>query len=198
MLEAMQELSVTYDGVTHPLPSPFITFATENPIEQEGTYPLPLAQLDRFMFKVLVKYPPDKEEERVLREHHATGGRSNPDAMGVAAVATPQEILAARDAIRQTFVRDEVISYVRRLLHATRHEDSLSVGASPRAGLMVLMAAKGFARFAGRDYVTPDDVKLSFIPAMRHRVVLSPSAELEGAEADAVLGNILEGTEVPR
>jgi MoxR-like ATPase len=198
MLEAMQELSVTYDGVTHPLPSPFITFATENPIEQEGTYPLPLAQLDRFMFKVLVSYPPDKEEERVLREHHATGGRSNPDAMGVAAVATAQEILAARDAIRQTFVRDEVIGYVRRLLHATRHEDSLSVGASPRAGLMVLMAAKGFARFAGRDYVTPDDVKSSFIPAMRHRVVLSASAELEGAEADAVLGSILEATEVPR
>jgi MoxR-like ATPase len=198
MLEAMQELSVTYDGVSHPLPQPFITFATENPIEQEGTYPLPLAQLDRFMFKVLVNYPPDKDEERVLRVHHATGGQSNPSAMGVTAVVQPQEILAARDAIRQTFVREEVIGYVRRLLHATRNDDSLSVGASPRAGLMVLMAAKSLARFSGRDYVTPDDVKTSFLPAMRHRVVLSPAAELEGAEADHVLSGILESTEVPR
>lgn len=198
MLEAMQELHVTYDGVTHPLPVPFITFATENPIEQEGTYPLPLAQLDRFMFKVLVTYPPGADEERVLREHHATGGRSNPDAMGVTAVVQAPEIVAARDAIRQTFVRDEVIGYVRRLLHATRNDDSLSVGASPRAGLMLLMAAKSFARFAGRDFVLPDDVKTSFLPTMRHRVVLSPSAELEGADVDNVLAGILESTEVPR
>jgi MoxR-like ATPase len=198
MLEAMQELSVTYDGVTHPLPTPFVTFATENPIEQEGTYPLPLAQLDRFMFKVLVNYPPANDEERVLREHHATGGQSNPSAMGVTAVVQSQEILAARDAIRQTFVRDEVIGYVRRLLHATRNDESLSVGASPRAGLMVLMAAKSFARFAGREYVTPDDVKSAFVPAMRHRVVLSAAAELEGAEVDNVLGGVLESTEVPR
>jgi MoxR-like ATPase len=198
MLEAMQELSVTFDGVSHTLPKPFITFATENPIEQEGTYPLPLAQLDRFMFKVLVGFPAEKEEERVLREHHATGGMSDPVAMGVTAVIQPQEILEARETIRQTFVRDEVVSYVRRLLHGTRHEDSLSVGASPRAGLMVLMAAKSLARFAGRDYVTPDDVKTAFIPAMRHRVVLSPTAELEGAEVDNVLAGLLEAIEVPR
>jgi MoxR-like ATPase len=198
MLEAMQELHVTYDGVTHPLPTPFICFATENPIEQEGTYPLPLAQLDRFMFKVLVEYPPGEQEERVLREHHATGGRSDPSAMGVSAVVQAQDIVSARDAIRQTHVRDEVIGYVRRLLHATRNDDSLSVGASPRAGLMALMAAKSFARFAGRDYVVPDDVKSSFLPTMRHRVVLSPTAELEGADVDNVLAGILESTEVPR
>jgi MoxR-like ATPase len=198
MLEAMQELSVTYDGVSHPLPKPFITFATENPIEQEGTYPLPLAQLDRFMFKLLVDHPAEKEEERVLREHHATGGQSNPAAMGVAAVVQPQEILDARDAIRATFVREEVIGYVRRLLQATRNDDSLSVGASPRAGLMVLMAAKSLARFAGREFVTPDDVKSTFLPAMRHRVVLSPAAELEGSKVDDVLTGLLEATEVPR
>ncbi|HEY1785005.1 MAG TPA: MoxR family ATPase [Pirellulales bacterium] len=198
MLEAMQELGVTYDGVTHPLPQPFITFATQNPIEQEGTYPLPLAQLDRFMFKVLVPYPQEKDEERVLREHHATGGRSNPAEMGVSAVVHAHDILDARTTIRSTFVRDEVIGYVRRLLHATRRDDALSVGASPRAGLMVLMAAKSLARFAGRDYVTPDDVKAAFVPAMRHRVVLSPPAELEGTEVDNVLGYLLEATEVPR
>jgi MoxR-like ATPase len=198
MLEAMQELGVTYDGVTHMLPQPFITFATENPIEQEGTYPLPLAQLDRFMFKVLVSYPDEQAEQRVLREHHATGGRSNPAEMGVSPVVSAQDILAARDGIRQTFIREEVIGYVRRLLQATRQDDALSVGASPRAGLMLLMGAKSLARFAERDYVTPDDIKSAFLPTMRHRVVLSPAAELEGAEVDNVLGYLLEATEVPR
>jgi MoxR-like ATPase len=198
MLEAMQELSVTYDGVSHTLPEPFIVFATQNPIEQEGTYPLPLAQLDRFMFKVLVGYPEAAWEERVLREHHATGGRSNPTAMGVHAVVAPQDVLAARETIRETYVREEVVGYVRRLLSATRDDDSLAVGASPRAGLMLLVGAKSLARFADRDFVTPDDVKSAFLPAMRHRVVLSPSAELEGSNVDAVLGQLLESVEVPR
>jgi len=198
MLEAMQELSVTHDGVTHVLPQPFITFATENPIEQEGTYPLPLAQLDRFMFKLLIAYPGGTEEERVLREHHATGGRSNPAELGVMPVIQPGDLLTARDLIRQTFVREEVIGYVRRLLEGTRRDDSLSVGGSPRAGLMLLMAAKGLARFAGRDYVTPDDIQAAFKPTLRHRVVLSPSAELEGADVDDVLGYLLESIEVPR
>jgi MoxR-like ATPase len=198
MLEAMQELHVTYDGVTYDLPQPFIAFATENPIEQEGTYPLPLAQLDRFMFKVLVSHPDDPEECRVLREHHATGGRSNPQALGVAPVVQPTDILSARQVIQDTFVREEVIGYVQRLLKATRQEDALSVGASPRAGLMLLMGSKSLARFAGRDYVTPDDVQSAFLPAMRHRVVLSPAAELEGVEVDDVLGGLLESVEVPR
>jgi MoxR-like ATPase len=198
MLEAMQELSVTYDGISHALPNPFIVFATQNPIEQEGTYPLPLAQLDRFMFKVMVGYPEPSWEEKVLREHHATGGRSNPKAMGVEPVVQPQDVLAARETIRETYIREEVIGYVRRLLSATREDDSLAVGASPRAGLLLLVGAKSMARFAGRDFVTPDDIKSVFLPAMRHRVVLSPSAELEGAEVDAVLSQLLELVEVPR
>lgn len=198
MLEAMQELSVTYDSQTYLLPQPFITFATQNPIEQEGTYPLPLAQLDRFMFKVLVEYPSSEEEEKVLREHHATGGRSNPAAMGVEPVITPESLTEARELIRQTQIRDEIVTYVRRLLEATRSEDSLSVGASPRAGLMLLMGAKSLARFADRDFVIPDDIKSSFIPAFRHRVVLSPSAELDGTTTDLVLEQILDAVEVPR
>jgi MoxR-like ATPase len=198
MLEAMQELGVTHDGVTHLLPEPFVAFATQNPIEQEGTYPLPLAQLDRFMFKVLVGYPPPDAEERVLREHHATGGRSNPQALGVAAVVQPGELLAAREVIRRTFVREEVVGYVRRLLTATREDDSLSVGASPRAGLMLLTGAKSLARFAGREFVIPDDIKGAFRPAMRHRVVLSPSAELEGANVDDLLDRLIESVEAPR
>lgn len=198
LLEAMQELQVTYDGTVHPLPQPFIVFATQNPVEQEGTYPLPLAQLDRFMFKIVVDYPEAKDEERVLKEHHATGAQTSPQSRGVKAVVGPDEVIAAREIIRQTFVRDEVITYVRKLVQATRDHDSLSVGASPRAALLLLMGAKSLARFANRDFVTPDDVKTAFYPAMRHRVVLSSSAELEGGTVDATLANIVESVEVPR
>jgi MoxR-like ATPase len=198
LLEAMQELHVTYDGVSYPLPEPFVVFATQNPIEQEGTYPLPLAQLDRFMFKVRVAYPPAADERRILHEHHATGGLSSPERMLVRKVMSAEAILAARDLIRQTHVRDEVVDYVQRLVAATRANDSLMVGASPRSGLMLLMGAKSLARFAGREFVTPDDVKSTFLPAMRHRVVLSPTAELEGTTSDDVLAEIMEIVEVPR
>jgi len=154
--------------------------------------------LDRFMFKVIVGYPAATDEEHILREHHATGGLSNPARMDVQTVVGPRDILDARETIRQTHIREEVIGYVRRLVQGTRSDDSLVVGASPRSGLMLLMGAKSLARFVGRDFVIPDDVKAAFIPVMRHRVVLSPSAELEGTTADAVLGNLLESVEVPR
>lgn len=198
MLESMQELAVTHDGLSYPLPSPFVTFATENPIEQEGTYALPLAQLDRFMFKIIVGYPDGESEERVLREHHATGAATGPQALGVPALVDGDEIHKAREAIRQTHVREEMIGYVRRLIVATRRDDSLNVGASPRAGLMLLMASKSLARFAGRDFVTPDDVKRAFLPALRHRVVLAPNSELEGTSTDDVLEGLLDSVEVPR
>ncbi len=198
LLEAMQELSVTNDGVTHNLPEPFVMFATQNPIEQEGTYPLPLAQLDRFMFKVLVKYPAPEDERRILREHHATGGLSDPRLMGVTPVVSASDIIEARRIIRETHVRDEVVAYVQKLLSATRNDDSLSVGASPRSGLMLLMGAKSLARFSGREFVTPDDIQAAFIPSFRHRVVLSPTAELEDTTTDDVLNQMLEAVEVPR
>lgn len=198
LLEAMQELCVTHDGVTHSLPEPFIVFATQNPIEQDGTYPLPLAQLDRFMFKVRVDYPSDEEERRILQLHHGSGGLSDPRRMGVAAIVKAEHILEARQAIRQTHIREEVAAYVQRLLAATRRDDSLSVGASPRAGLMLLMGAKSLAQFAGRDFVTPDDVQTAFRPALRHRVVLHPTSELEGTTPDEVLADVLEAVEVPR
>lgn len=198
LLEAMQEMHVTYDKTTYELPQPFMTFATQNPIEQEGTYPLPLAQLDRFMFKVEVGYPDGDAEEVILRTHHATGGRSDPAKMNVSAVLSADEIVAAQEEIRQTHVRDEVVTYLRRLLQATRSEDSLAVGASPRAGLMLLTGAKSLARFAERDYVTPDDIKATFLPSLRHRVVLSAAAELEGLTPDNALTDILETVEVPR
>jgi len=198
LLEAMQELNVTADGVSHRLPTPFVVFATQNPIEQEGTYPLPLAQLDRFMFKVVVPYPNAEAEERIFREHNATAARFDAEELGVKPVVEGAQVIEARTEIRKTFVREEVIGYVQRLVRATRGDDALLVGASPRAGLMLLMGAKGMARFQGRDFVTPDDVKTAFCPALRHRVVLSPSAELEGATSDTVLEKILDMTEVPR
>lgn len=198
LLEAMQELSVTYAGETRTLPEPFITFATQNPIEQEGTYPLPLAQLDRFMFKVQVTYPAAEDEQRILREHHATGAGAKPSQMGVQPVVSGEDILRARQEIRETLVREEVIGYIQRLMHATRSVDALAVGGSPRSGLMLLMGAKSLARFAGRDFVTPDDVKSAFKPALRHRVVLSPASELEGTTTDEVLGYILDAVEAPR
>ena len=198
LLEAMQELGVTHDGVTHSLRDPFITFATQNPIEEEGTYPLPLAQLDRFMFKVRVDYPNSEAEQQILRHHHASAGQSNPAAMNVSAVMSPEDFLQCRQVIRDTHVRDEVIAYVSQLLSATRHDDAISVGASPRAGLMLLIGAKSFARFGDRDFVIPDDVQQAFLPVMRHRIVLSPSTELEGISPDEVLLGLLEAIEVPR
>ena len=198
LLEAMQELHVTYDGVSHPLPEPFITFATQNPIEQEGTYPLPLAQLDRFMFKVQMSYPDPSAEIEILTKHHATLGLSSPAQTAVRKVMTAEEVLTARGVIRDTFVREEVIQYVQRLLQATRDDEALSVGASPRSGLMLIMAGKSLARFAGRDYVNPDDIKSALLPVMRHRVVLSPSSELEGITVDEVLSRMVEFVEVPR
>jgi MoxR-like ATPase len=198
LLEAMQELQITHDGTTHKLPDPFILFATQNPIEQEGTYPLPLAQLDRFMFKVLVSYPPPEDERRILATHHASAGLAMPERTLLEPVMGADDILEARRIIRETFVRDEVIAYAQRLLQATRDDDALEVGASPRSGLMLLAGAKSLARFRGRDFVTPDDIKEAFLPALRHRVVLSPSVELEGSTADEVLSHLLEIVEVPR
>ena len=198
LLEAMQELEVTYDGTSYALPKPFVVFATQNPLEQEGTYPLPLAQLDRFMFKVRVEYPTPDDERRVYSSHHATAGLSTIEAPAPKKLITAEGITACRDTIRQTYVRDEVIDYVQRLVQATRDSDSLVVGASPRAGLMLIMAAKSLARFGGRDFVTPDDVKSALLPAWRHRVVLEPTSELEGTTADDVLAELIEFVEVPR
>lgn len=198
LLESMQELTVTHAGHTYRLPEPFMVFATQNPVEQEGTYPLPLAQLDRFMFKIMVDYPAAEHEEGIYRNHHATGFCRDLAQMGVTEVITPEEVMQAREVIRQTYLRDEVAGYVRNLMAATREDEALQVGGSPRAGLMLLMGAKSIARFSGRDFVVPDDIKEAFLPALRHRVVLSPAAELEGLGADDVLLRLLEEVEVPR
>lgn len=201
LLEAMQENTVTVGGTSHRLPDPFLVVATQNPVEQEGTYPLPIAQLDRFMFQVQVDYPGGEAEEQIYRVHHGTGAALGSKTVGNEdnqSRLSAQDIIDSRELIRRTHIRDEVLSYVRRLVENTRHHDALSLGASPRAGLMLLMGAKSLARFAGRDYVTPEDIQEAFRPALRHRIVLSPTAEMDGATSDAYLDEILESVEVPR
>ena len=198
LLEAMQEGAVTVDGVRHALPRPFFVLATMNPIEHEGTYPLPEAQLDRFLFKLLIGWPPPAVEERILAEAHGRTPLSQPAELGVRAVTTPDELTALAAAIEDIVVREDLPAYVVRLLGVTRASGSLVLGASPRAGVMLLRASKARAALQARDYVTPDDVKALFLPALRHRVMLDPAEELEGATADGVLGRILSSVEVPR
>ena len=198
LLEAMQEGAVTVDGVRHPLPEPFGVFATQNPIEHEGTYPLPEAQLDRFLFKLVIGYPPADVEARLLLEAHPRPLAATPEELGVRAVTAPAEILALRARTRAVLVREDLAGYVVKLLRATREDASLVLGASPRAGVMLLAAAKARALLAGRDYVLPDDLKAACVPALRHRVVLDPAEEIEGGTSDDALRRILDRVEVPR
>jgi MoxR-like ATPase len=198
LLEAMQEGAVTVDGTRHALPRPFFVLATMNPIEHEGTYPLPEAQLDRFLYKVRIGWPTAEVEERILAEAHGRAPLSQPAELGVEAVTRPEELLELSAAIEGVAVREDLPAYVVKLLGATRASGSLVLGASPRAGVMLLRGAKARAALQGRDYVTPDDVKALFLPALRHRVLLDPAEELEGASADSVLTRILESVEVPR
>jgi MoxR-like ATPase len=198
LLEAMQEGAVTVDGRRHALPQPYTVFATMNPIEHEGTYPLPEAQLDRFVFKVLVKYPPQDLETQLLSQAHTRALDATPQSLGVRAVSSPEEVLALRHKVLSVTVRADMPAYVVRLVRATRADRALVVGASPRAGVMMLAAAKARAGLHGRDFVTPDDVKAVFLPALRHRVVLDPGEEIEGASADDILRRILDEQEVPR
>ena len=198
LLEAMQEGSVTVDGVTHPLPRPFCVFATMNPVEHEGTYPLPEAQLDRFLFKLLVGYPAPEVETRMLSLAHRRALGASPRELGVRAASSPEEVLALREAVLAVELREDLCAYAVRLLRATREDRALSLGASPRAGVMLLLAAKARAALQGRAFTTPDDVKACALPALRHRVVLDPAEEIEGGTADDALRRILDAVEVPR
>jgi len=198
LLEAMQEGSVTADGARHALPSPFCVFATQNPIEHEGTYPLPEAQLDRFLFKVVVDYPTPELEAKLLEAGHRRAPNATPEELGVEAVSSPAEILALRAGVLGVGVREDLPAYVVRLLRATRSDASFLLGGSPRAGVMLIAAAKARAALDGREFITPDDLKAVFIPALRHRVVLDPAEELEGGTSDDALKRILDAVEVPR
>jgi MoxR-like ATPase len=194
LLEAMQERAATVDGVRHELGPWFCVFATQNPVEHEGTYPLPEAELDRFLFKIVVDYPSETEEYDILERHHA--GEREPSSLGV--VLDPEGLEGARRIVERIIVRGDLIAYVASLVRATRGSVDYALGASPRAGVMLLRAAKANAALEGRDYVLPEDVQEMFQPALRHRVKLDPAAEVEGLTADAALERTLRGVAVPR
>ncbi len=198
LLEAMQERGVTLDGVRHALPPLFTVFATMNPLEHEGTYPLPEAQRDRFMFKVLVGYPTYELETELVRRGHAHRPEVTPAELGVQAVASASELVAHGRRVDGVLVQEPVVRYVVELVRATRESGSFTLGASPRAGVALLRGAKARAALLGRDFVTPDDVKALFLSALRHRVALDPAEELEGASPDPMLAKILATSEVPR
>ena len=197
LLEAMEERQITVEGQPRPLPDPFIVIATQNPIEYEGTYPLPEAQLDRFLLKLQVGYPTAEQEHEVLRRHDE-GLDPHDIASVVRPVATVADLVAARVLVDEVRVEAPVLSYVVSLARATRESSSLSLGVSPRGSAMLLHAAKAWAWLSGREYVTPDEVKAMAKPALRHRVQLRPEVELEGATVDGVLDGVLATVPVPR
>lgn len=197
MLQAMQEENITADGVDHPVPRPFFVIATMNPIELQGTFPLPEAQLDRFLMKVLVPYP-DEQSERQLFQTHP--GLAQPEVLlaDVQAVVSPDQLAALRPIFKTVTLKDSLMDYVHKLLLETRKNRWLMLGASPRAGIHLFSASRVFALARGRDFVTPDDIKGLFLPILRHRVVLKPEAQIEGLAPDAVLTEILNAVPVPR
>jgi MoxR-like ATPase len=194
LLEAMQERAATVDGTRHDLGSNFVVFATQNPVEHEGTYPLPEAELDRFMFKIRIDYPSAEEEADILRRHHR--GTHVPES--IRPVLAGVELEHLRRVVQAVIVRDEVIEYVAALVRATRGDLTLALGASPRAGVMLVRAAKANAAVQGRDYVLPEDVQELFLPTLCHRVKLDPSAEVEGVAVEQALARALESVAVPR
>lgn len=198
LLEAMQERRVTLDGETYPLTDSFMVVATQNPIENQGVYPLPEAQLDRFLFKLLVPYPDEAEEARIVARYGQRSGPQRPADLGVQAVTNAAGISAASAALSQVNVAEEITAYVVRLVRATRDHAELTVGASPRAAVLLAGAARARAALEGRDYVIPDDVKALVVPVLRHRLTLSPAAEIEGRDMEALVAELVESTEAPR
>ena len=198
LLQAMQERSVTIDTATYELGQGFMVIATQNPIEQEGTYPLPEAQLDRFLFKVVIGYPTREEERAIVHRHgHRTTMPRLTD-FQIRPVADLGTIVAMRQVITQIRVSDAIIDYIVDLVRATRERPSISYGASPRAATMLTTASRAYAAMQGRDYVLPDDVKALAIPALRHRIVLAPGAEIEGLTTEQVIRQIVEQVPAPR
>jgi MoxR-like ATPase len=198
LLESMEERQVTSEGVAHPLPEPFIVVATQNPIEYEGTYPLPEAQLDRFLFKLAVAYPTPEQEQEVLARHDRGLDPHDITAAGIKPVAGAEDIAAARVQIQQIRVDPAILAYIVAVVRATRSAPAVTLGVSPRGAAMVLHAAKAWAWLAGRQFVTPDEVKAVIKPCVRHRVQLRPELELEGTTVDGLLDGILASVPVPR
>jgi MoxR-like ATPase len=198
LLEAMEEFQVSVDGTPRPLPDPFVVAATQNPVEYEGTYPLPEAQLDRFLLKLVLPLPERDDEIAVLARHASGFDPRDLAAAGVRPVAGVAHLAAGRAAVSRVAARPEVLAYVVDVCRATRSSPSVSLGASPRGATALLLAARAWAWLSGRDYATPDDVKALALPVLRHRLALRPEAELEGVTADGVVSGVLDTVPVPR
>jgi MoxR-like ATPase len=198
LLQAMEERVVTIDGEDHPLGEPFFVVATQNPVEYEGTYPLPEAQLDRFLMKILVSYPTAAEEEGILRQAHSGVVAHDPVGAGVTAVLTPESLAVARETIDAVRVDDGLFRYIVQVVRKSREAYGVVLGGSPRAALALLRCGKTLAALRGRDFLIPDDVKELAPAILRHRLILKPEVELEGLTPDHVIATTLSGVPVPR
>ena len=198
LLEAMEEKQVTIEGDTQPLPQPFMVLATQNPVEMDGTYPLPEAQLDRFLFKIKIDYLAHSDEVEVLRRYHHGFDAHNLDAAGLQRIIQPQHLTRIREIVQAVQIEEGVLEYISLITQATRNNKDLSLGASTRASVALLLASKTRAAMYGRDYVSPDDIKEMVPPTLRHRVNLRPEAEIEGLDSDTVFARLLNQIEVPR
>lgn len=196
MFETMEERQVTMDGTTYAMDTPFMVLATQNPIEQEGTYALPEAQLDRFIFKIKVDYPTIAEEIRIIQTHHERKGE-NPQ-QSISGVLSPEQLADFKAKIQEVVVEEKIIKYIADIITKTRNHPHLFLGGSPRASIATLNAAKAFAAIQGRDFVIPEDVKKALVPVLNHRVILTPEREMEGMTTDSVVKMIMESVEIPR
>jgi MoxR-like ATPase len=196
LFEVMEEKQITVDGKTYPMQPPFMVLATQNPIEQEGTYRLPEAQLDRFLFKVKVPYPTESEEFEILTQFHNMG---NLDVLSaIDSVLQGREIIDIRRQVKTLVIEEKLLQFIAKLTHQTRNHKSIYLGASPRASLAIMNASKALAAINGRDFVTPEDILEVVPPVLRHRIILSPDKEMEGISEDAVLKQIIHSMDIPR
>jgi MoxR-like ATPase len=198
LLEAMEERQVTIEGHRLPLPEPFFVLATQNPVEHEGTYPLPEAQLDRFLFKIVVEYAPQAVEVEVLHRYHRGFDARNLEQASLQPVMTPEALTRCREEIQGVQVEEGIITYITEIAQESRKSHDLVLGGSPRASIALLLASKTYAAMQGRLYVSPDDVKFLVRPVYRHRILLKPEVEIEGLNADTTMGRILARVDVPR
>jgi MoxR-like ATPase len=198
LLEIMQEYRVTVDGKSHTLERPFLVMATQNPIESEGTYNLPEAQVDRFMFKLVADYPREGEEAEILRKHSGQGDINQRLEQEVSTVTSPEEIMSITRENSTVRVDDRLLDYINKIVRLTRQWPQFHMGASPRAGIALMQAIRTLAAFEGRDYAVPDDVIQVALPALRHRVILTAEAEVEGHRVDDLLRELIRSVEVPR
>jgi MoxR-like ATPase len=196
LFEVMEERQITIDGTTYKLDFPFLVIATQNPIEQEGTYRLPEAQLDRFLFRIKLKYPTLEQEIDILKKFKDDFSHKVLDT--IQAVIGADELKHCQELIEKVHIKDEILTYIARIVDSTRNNGDLSLGASPRASLAIMRAAKAIAAINGRDFVTPDDVKFVAYPVLNHRIILTAEKEMEGVEAEDIIKEITEGIEVPR